>query len=149
MSLNRIKQLKPSKQSRYKQGYIKQSACSKYINKSEPIIYRSSYEKKFMMWLESNPNIKRWGSECICIPYEFVDGMIHRYYPDYYVEFVDGTKMIVEIKPSNQTTKPVNENSWAQKEWTKNVCKWKATQKFCEEHGLLFKILTEKTISRL
>lgn len=34
----------------------------------------------------------------------------HTYYPDYFVEMVDGTKIVVEIKPYNQTQKPVNEN---------------------------------------
>lgn len=144
-----IKSLKPSRKSRYNQGYINPKSCKKLIDSTQPIIYRSSYEKRFMVWLESSSKVVRWGSECVCIPYLFVDGKMHRYYPDYYIEFVDGSKMLVEIKPSNQTHAPVNENAWAAKEWTRNFCKWKAAQEFCEAKGLQFKILTEKTIDKL
>jgi hypothetical protein len=144
-----IKELKPRKQSRYSQGYVNPKTCKKLIDPSKPVIYRSSYEKKFMIWLESSRKVERWGSECIRIPYLFVDGKIHSYFPDYYVEFVDGTKMLVEIKPANQTRPPVNENCWAAKEWTRNSCKWRAAQEFCASKGIQFKILTENTISKL
>lgn len=146
-----IKQLKPQKNSRYKQGYIDPRSCKKLLPgvAHEKIIYRSSYELKFILWLESNSKIKQWASECICIPYIFVDGTTHRYYPDYFVEFVDGTKMVVEIKPYNQTKKPINENCWVAKEYTKNKCKWAAAIEFCKKKGYVFKILTEKTINQL
>lgn len=146
-----IKQLKPQKNSRYKQGYIDPRSCKKLLPgvAHEKIIYRSSYELKFILWLESNSKIKQWASECICIPYMFVDGTTHRYYPDYFVEFVDGTKMVIEIKPYNQTKKPINENCWAAKEYTKNKCKWVAAIEFCKKKGYAFKILTEKTINQL
>lgn len=146
-----IKQLKPQKNSRYRQGYIDPRSCKKLLPgvAHEKIIYRSSYELKFIIWLESNSKIKQWASECICIPYIFVDGTTHRYYPDYFVEFIDGTKMVVEIKPYNQTKKPINENCWAAKEYTKNKCKWAAAIEFCKKKGYAFKILTEKTINQL
>ena len=104
-----IKQLKPKQNSRYKQGYIDPRSCKKLFNQlsREKIIYRSSYELKFITWLEQSNLVKRWGSECFCIPYLFVDGTTHKYYPDYFVEMTDGTKMVVEIKPYNQTQKPV------------------------------------------
>lgn len=146
-----IKQLKPTKNSRYKQGYIDPRSCKKLFNQlsRERIIYRSSYELKFITWLEQSNLVKGWGSECFCIPYLFVDGTTHKYYPDYFVEMTDGTKMVVEIKPYNQTQKPVNENCWAAKEYAKNICKWKATMEFCKKKGYQFKVLTEKTIKQL
>lgn len=146
-----IKNLKPKQNGRYKQGYIKPSSCKKLFEQisKDVIIYRSSYELKFIMWLENSDKVARWGSECFSIPYMFVDGTTHRYWPDYFVEFVDGTKMVVEIKPYNQTQKPVNENCWVAKEYTKNMCKWKATMEFCKKKGYKFKVLTEKTINQL
>ena len=144
-----IKNLKPRRQSRYNQGYIDPKSCKKLIDRSKPIIYRSSYEKRFLLWLENCTKVTRGGSECVRIPYLFVDGKMHEYYPDYYVEFADGAKMLVEIKPLNQTHPPVNENSWAAREWVKNSCKWKAAQEFCTAKGFQFKILTENTINRL
>jgi hypothetical protein len=149
---NKIKSLRPSKNSRYNQGYIDIKSCKKLFPQlqHEKIIYRSSYEKIFISWLENNNSVKYWGSECLRIPYFYiVDGKTHSYYPDYFVEMTDGTKMVVEIKPSSQTTKPINENCWLHKEYIKNMCKWKATKEFCENKGYKFKILTEKTISSL
>lgn len=146
-----IKQLKPTKNGRYKQGYINPRSCKKLFEQfsRDNIIYRSSYELKFIMWLENNNKVKRWGSECFYIPYLYFDGTTHKYYPDYFVEMVDGSKMVIEIKPYNQTQKPINENSWAAKEYAKNICKWKAAMDFCESKGYIFKVLTEKTINQL
>lgn len=146
-----IKNLKPTKNSRYKQGYVNPKSCKKLIStlSNEPIIYRSSYELKFINWLEQNKNVKQWGSECLSIPYYYIDEKLHHYHPDYFVEFINGDKLIVEIKPYNQTQKPINENCWAWKEYTKNMCKWKAAQEFCKSKGYQFKVLTEKTINML
>jgi hypothetical protein len=150
--MKNIKQLKPSKSSRYQQGYINADSCKKLFPqlKHDKIIYRSSYERKFMIWLETSKDVKYWGSECFSIPYYYVvDEKMHSYYPDYFVEMMDGSCIVVEIKPSNQTVKPINENCWAYKEYTKNMCKWKATKEFCDAKGYKFKIFTEKTIQKL
>ena len=146
-----IKDFKPIKDGRYSQGYINPSSCKKIFPqmKTDKIIYRSSYERKFIAWLENNEQVKNWGSECIRIPYLYIDGKMHSYYPDYFVEMVDGTKMVGEIKPSSQTKRPVNENTWVGKEYRKNMCKWKATMEFCQAKGYKFKIITEKTINNL
>ena len=143
-----IKQLRPSRKSKYKQGYVRPDSCKKYFG-SGPIIYRSSYERKFIVWLESNKRVARWTSEAISIPYKYIDGKIHRYYPDYYVEMVDGRKFIIEIKPYNQTHPPVNDNLYANREWSKNVRKWDSARQFCKEHGLEFQIIIENTINKL
>jgi hypothetical protein len=55
--------------------------------------------------------------------------------------------MVIEIKPSSQTKRPVNENSWVAEAYYKNMCKWKATMEFCKAKGFEFKIITEKTIN--
>jgi len=143
-----IKNLKPNKKSRYSQGYLDPRSCKKYIDPSRPIIYRSSYEKKFIIWCENNPNVERWGSEVIQIPYK-IKGSNHTYNPDFYVEMSNGEKWLVEIKPKHQTTKPINENSWLMNEWIKNNYKWRAAMIFCESKGIKFKILTEDTIRLL
>lgn len=147
----KIKNLKPNLNSRYKQGYIDPRSCKKLFPqlKHDKIIYRSSYEKKFIIWLENSKIIKYWGSECFNIPYMMMDGKIHNYYPDYFVELENGECWVVEIKPYNQTQKPINENCWGYKEYIKNMCKWKATQEFCKSKGYKFKIFTERTIEQL
>lgn len=146
-----IKQLKPSKSSRYKQGMVNPLSCKKLFPQlqHDKIIYRSSYEYKFIMWLENSNKVKYWGSECFSIPYFYIDGTTHRYYPDYFIEMMNGDKYVVEIKPKNQTQQPINENCWAWKEYQKNLCKWRAAKEFCEKKGYIFKILTENTIKQL
>lgn len=147
-----IKNIKPSLNSRYQQGYVNTSACTKLFPscKQERIIYRSSYEKKFIIWAENNPDVVHWGSECVEIPYfSRVDNKTHRYYPDFLLEFTDGTLMLVEIKPKNQTVKPVNESSYAAREYIRNKCKWAAALEWCRARGIKFKILTEKTIENM
>lgn len=150
--MKNIKELKPQLNGRYQQGYVNPKSCRKLFQSvsNDKIIYRSSYEKKFIIWLENSPHVQRWASECIEIDYfSTLDSKTHRYYPDYFVEMVDGTKMIVEIKPLNQTKPPVNENCWAAHEYERNLCKWKATKAWCDARGIKFKILTEKTIEKL
>lgn len=144
-----IKQLKPQVNSRYKQGYINPDSCKKLLNKTQPVIYRSSYERKFITWLESCKQVKKWASESISISYCLPDGSKHNYYPDYYIETTDNKKYIIEIKPSDQTYKPLYENTWLYREWMKNCCKWEAAKSFCQKNGLEFKILTENTINKL
>lgn len=146
-----IKQLKPKCNSRYKQGYINPLSCKKLFPqlKHDRIIYRSSYERKFILWLEQNKHVKYWGSECFKIPYMMPDGKSHSYYPDYFVEMENGEKWVVEIKPYNQTQKPINENCWAAKEYIKNICKWKEAKQFCVNKGYKFYIFTERTIEKL
>lgn len=150
--MNKIKQLKPCANGRYQQGYINPESCKKLFPqmRRDKIIYRSSYEKKFIYWMENNPAVKHWGSECLKIPYFYPkDGKTHSYYPDYFVEMHDGTCMVIEIKPSSQTRRPVNENSWIGEAYRKNMCKWKATMEFCKAKGFDFKIITEKTINTI
>lgn len=151
MKDERIKELKPSKKSRYRQGYVNPKSCKKLFEsqQNEPIIYRSSYEKKFIHWLESSDRVLHWGSECVCIPYTGADGQPHHYYPDYVVEFANGTKCLIEIKPHSQTVRPDPRCLHAVEEFKKNVLKWLAAKEFCERNGMAFKIITEHTLNRL
>lgn len=147
-----IKKLKPRKDSRFSQGYINPESCNKLFEsqRKQPIIYRSSWEKKFIYWCEMSPKVKHWGSECTCIKYyNPISEKEHRYYPDFVVELIDGQIMIVEIKPSNQTQPPKKENTWAYKTFATNAAKWKEIKRKCEERGYKFCILTENTINRL
>ena len=148
-----IKNLKPKGNGLYEQGYIDPASCKKLFKSQENkrIIYRSSWEKKFIYWLENCKTIKNWGSECICIPYYSVlDDKIHHYYPDYFIVTDDDDRWLIEIKPSLQTQKPVNEeNKWGMREYIRNRCKWKAAKEWCDANDIKFKILTEKTINSL
>ena len=59
----------------------------KYKGDPSNIIYRSLWERKFMVYCDRNEKILEWGSEEFFVPYRSpLDGKIHRYFPDFYVK---------------------------------------------------------------
>lgn len=142
-----IKHMKP-KSSYYNSCVINPKQCKKYIDacRNEPIICRSGLEQQFVLYCESNPQILRWASEPIKIPYICrLDGEKHDYYPDYIIENKKGNKVIVEVKPQNQTVKPKAEDSlWLKEQWIKNNDKWNAAKAFADKNNMKFIIVTEK-----
>lgn len=145
---HKIKNQKPSKKSKYHQGYIDPKCCTKLFNsvKDEPIIYRSGLELQFINFCENNPKITHWASEPIKIEYfNRMKDKISNYFPDYIIENYKGEKTIVEIKPFNQTIKPSPVDSlWLKEQWVQNVDKWTAAKQFAEENNMKFIIITEK-----
>jgi len=143
-----IKHMKPRKNGFYKQGIVDPKSCHKYADscKSDPIIYRSGLELQFIQYCENNSNIVKWASEPIKIPYySRLDQKECNYYPDYILENKKGNKVIVEVKPYNQTIKPdMTDTVWLKEQWVKNIDKWTAAKKFAEEHDMKFIIVTEK-----
>lgn len=145
---NNIKNMKPKRNSKYHQGYVPVSMTKKLFRscKNEPIIYRSGLEYQFIQFCENNPKIKQWASEPISIKYfSRLTGKEQNYYPDYVIETQDGTKIIVEIKPYNQTIKPADQDSrWLKEAWVVNTDKWKAANEFAHDHNAKFIVVTEK-----
>lgn len=145
----------PSKnRSRFTQGYYIPKNPGKYIGDITKIRFMSSWELKTHQFLDGNPNVIRWSSETIAIPYiKPTDGRIHKYFPDYYVEYKNTrgelVKEILEVKPAAQTRKSRTNSKHKLYEdvtFAINTAKWKAAQHFCEKHGLRFRIITEKSI---
>ena len=145
---NFIKTQKPRKNSKYHQGIVDPKTCKKYYDscKNDPIIYRSGLEYQFIQFCENSPSVTKWASEVLEIPYySNLDQKQCNYYPDYVIENSKGVRCIVELKPYNQTVKPsVSDSKWLKEQWIKNVDKWNAAKKFCDDHGLKFIIVTEK-----
>ena len=125
----------------------------KYKGDVNSIVYRSLWERKFMVYLDTNPDITECGSEEIVIPYiSPLDGKRHRYFPDFYVKTNNGDKFLVEIKPKYQTRPPKKSKSKGRyiremKEWGRNQAKWEAAEYVCDRHGWKFIILTEDHIN--
>src|SRR5882672_1350116 len=96
---------------RFVQGYYTLKNPLKYVGDPKKCIYRSSYELEMHNFLDNNTRVLHWSSEEIIIPYiKPTDGKMHRYFPDYWVEYVnkDGEILqeIIEVKPRSQTRKP-------------------------------------------
>lgn len=145
---NYIKHQKPRKNSKFHQGIVDPRRCRKYFTscKDEPIIFRSGLEYQFIQFCENSPTVAKWASEVLKIPYfSRLDNKQCNYYPDYVIENSKGVRCVVELKPYSQTVKPdLTDSAWLKEQWVKNVDKWNAAKKFCDENGLKFIIITEK-----
>lgn len=141
---------------RYKQGTFKPQNPLKYKGDITRITYRSSWELKFMSWLDSNPAVVRWSSEEIVIPYVHpLDRRVHRYFPDFWIliDTKNGREQwLVEIKPKTQSVKPerpekVN-RAYVRKAVTYgiNERKWEAAKEYCDERGWKFQVLNESDL---
>lgn len=128
---------------------------SKYIGKSWPIC-RSSWEEGFCRWLDVNASVTEWTSESIAIPYyDPVQRRRRRYFPDFLVTINNKDTFIVEIKPFKETLPPRRTKNKSQKTmlyeektYETNKAKWEAAQLFCQKMGFIFKIITEKQLSK-
>ena len=71
-------------------GKYKVKNPSKYVGAVDNVVYRSSWERRFMVYADTNPNVVKWNSEGLVIPYVSpVDGKVHRYFPDFWIEVKD------------------------------------------------------------
>ncbi len=129
----------------------------KYVANLQECQYRSSWELKYMKYLDTHPNIIEWGSENVIIPYYSpAEKKTRRYFVDFYVKVrtIDGEhkKYIIEVKPAEQCKPPRKPKKQTQgyikklKSYVMNQAKWKAARKWAEKRGWEFVIITEKEL---
>lgn len=83
--------------SKFKTGYF-------YSKKNDRnLYYMSSYELLAFQILESLVTVKSYKTQFIKIPYIF-ENVTHFYIVDLYIEYTDGQKQLIEIKPKNKLT---------------------------------------------
>lgn len=154
-----IKNVKPTKNSGFVQGYFNPKNPDKYKGKT-PIIYRSSWERKFMIMCDTKEEVIIWSSEPVAIKYwSSLDNKEHKYYPDFYMRVKRGEvfeEYLVEIKPEAQIRKPEQPKKNSKKalksykflaeQYIKNVNKYKYAKKWAEERGWKFIVLTENSL---
>ncbi len=98
-----------------------------------------------MRIFDENPNVIRWASEEMAIPYfSPVDKKRHKYFPDFIIEVKNKkgeieTQML-EVKPAKYTRVPKKPKRMTQRFLNE------ANTYLCEKKGWKFKILTEKEI---
>lgn len=144
------------KNPKYHQGFFVPKNPEKYIGKDPPI-YRSGIELKFFKFLDTNPNVLKWISEGVTIPYfDRVRSKWRTYYVDNYVEILENDvvkRYLIEIKPLKETKKPESKKGkkkstllLEEATYQTNVCKWSFALEFCKKHKLDFLLLgyTEK-----
>ena len=131
---------------------------NKYVGDPKNIIYRSLLERRFMVFCDKNPNILKWASEELAIPYySTVDNRNHKYYVDFIIEVLEKDNQVkthlVEIKPYRQSSEPKQTQKKSKrtflkemKNWMINTSKWKAATDFAKQRNWDFKIITERTL---
>lgn len=138
-------------------GKYQPSHPRKYKGNPSNIIYRSLWERKFMVYCDKNENILEWGSEEVVVPYHSpIDNRYHRYFPDFYIKVRESNgkikKMIIEIKPFKQCVEPKVQKKktkgyiYEVMEYAKNQAKWEAAKEWCLDRGYEFKVLTENEL---
>lgn len=138
-------------------GYFKPSNPEKYKGDPTNIIYRSSWELKFMSYCDKHNDILKWASEEIVIPYRSpIDGKLHRYFPDFWIKKINRQGktdiVLIEVKPMSQTKEPKVQKKLTKKylyevqQWGVNKSKWIAANKYCKDRGWQFMIMTEKEL---
>ena len=122
--------------SHFKGKYIPKNP-DKYDGNIKQIIYRSSWERLFMVYCDRSEQVLSWSSEEIKIPYRFEE-KIRTYYPDFWVDMIDkdGTRVqkLIEIKPHHQKKMKVN------------IAKWTAAIMYGKTNEMEFLVLTEKEL---
>ena len=142
------------------------------LNNQGGIYFRSSWEKKIMIWLDNKKEIIKWGAECLRIPYQMThykngDAKVkeHSYFPDFYYELrgSDGVlkQVVAEVKPMKEykmtvaldegvlsipeQTKKLKNFEYDFKMAQRNLEKWKTMIAWCEKKGYEFIVITEET----
>jgi hypothetical protein len=138
-------------------GIYKPKNYEKYIGDHSNIVYRSLWERKFMVFCDNNQSVTKWSSEEVAIPYlSPIDGQYHRYFVDFLVEFKtkNGSEVyLIEIKPKRQCKPPEKKKRTTRsflkemQTWKINNSKWNHAKKFAEQNNWKFKILTEDDLN--
>ena len=138
-------------------GKYRPTNPKKYKGDPTNIIYRSLWERKFMVYCDLNDNILEWGSEEFFIPYRSpLDNRVHRYFPDFYIKYRKSNgcicRSIIEVKPDKQTRPPKKPKRQTKgylyevTQYVTNEAKWDAAKEFCKDRLWEFRIFTEKEL---
>jgi hypothetical protein len=120
-----------TRKKRRRRGYHRGDHVS--TRTGEVFTYRSGWEQKYMVYLDSDPAVEHWTYEQTRI--EYVSNIRTKktrcYYPDFYVKYLDGREEIVEVKPKRKLDQAtVKKKADAARQW-------------CSDRGMTYRMLTE------
>ena len=141
---------------KYYKGRYTPKNSKKYQGDPTKIVYRSMWERQAFKFLDEHPNVVKWGSETVVVPYICkTDSKRHRYFVDLCVTFQDGRCYLIEIKPKKQTQPPKQRSRKTKKylnevmTYAKNISKWEAAEAYAHRRGMIFQIWDEDTLKGL
>jgi hypothetical protein len=138
-------------------GKFRPKHPKKYRGDPTKIIYRSLWERNCMRYFDDNPNVLKWSSEEVIVPYKSpLDGRYHRYFPDFLIRIKNKQgqleTIMIEVKPYKETKEPKPQKRLTKKylvevkTWSINKSKWEAAIEFCKDRKWKFMIITEKEL---
>ena len=139
-------------------GKYKPKFPKKYKGNYNNIVYRSLWERKCMVYFDTNPSIISWSSEELVIPYfDSITKQRRRYYPDFLITVMNSTgekkTHLIEVKPSKHLKPPVvtkgKRKSTILQEaqaYYMNRDKFTAAEKWCSKKYIKFIVWTEKEL---
>lgn len=92
-----------------------------------------------MQWLDAEVTVASYGYETVSIPYvsNSRSGHQRRYFPDFLIEFTDGKRVLVEVKPSKRLVQARVQKKLA------------AARQWCGAHGASLQVITEVELSAM
>jgi len=105
-----------------------------------------------MRLCDEHPNVARWASESIKIPYRHpFTGKYTIYVPDFFIVYVDrnGKKHaeLIEVKPAAQTTMEKAGRSYKkQQQVIINNAKWEAANAYARQNRIVFRVVSEEQL---
>ncbi len=142
----------------FHQGRYQVQNVAKYIGKDKTPRFLSSWELEVFRKFDLSSAVIAWGAEAVIIQYfNPVTQKKSRYIIDIYVKYKNSKgktiEELVEIKPYKETQKPRNtrgkkRNSvvYENATYIRNKAKWAAAEIYAKEHGMTFRLLTERGI---
>ena len=133
---------------RFAKGKFYPKNNEKYIGLKTPT-YRSSWEHAFMRLCDEHPNVGKWASESIKIPYRHpLTGKYTIYVPDFFVVYVDKNGKtnaeLIEVKPKSQTSiLNAGKSQGKKKQVVINMAKWEAATAYAKQNRIRFRVVSE------
>lgn len=130
----------------------------KYRGDPSKIRFLSSWEARFMVFCDTNPNVLEWASEEIRIKYWHpIKKKVCDYVPDFLIKYRNTSGVlvtkIVEIKPAKEDPSKIKKGSIGRRKKVStydiammiiNEAKWTSARAFCAKAGIDFVVLTEQ-----
>ena len=139
-------------------GIYKPTHPKKYAGDPSKIVYRSNWERKFMVYCDRNDDIIYWASEELAIPYyDSLGKRVRNYYPDFLIKIKnkDGIQKthLIAVKPSKDLKPPIAVQGkkkstvlYEMKTYLMNRDKFASAREWCSDRGIQFDIWTEKEL---